>query len=48
MTFTKDEWRKFQKENPDFPASDAMCRALERKAREEGITLDEAWKRIKE
>ncbi len=46
MAFTKEEWRKFQKENPDFPATDAMCRELERKATEEGISLDEAWERM--
>ena len=47
MAFTKEEWRRFQKENPDFPATDAMCRELEKKATEEGISLDEAWKRMK-
>ncbi len=46
MAFSKEEWRKFQKRNPDFPATDAMCRALAKKAIEEGISLDEAWKRM--
>ena len=46
MAFTKEEWRKFQEENPDFPATDAMCRELENKATEEEISLDEVWKRM--
>ena len=29
-----------------FPPPNARCRELERKAIEEGITLDEAWKRM--
>ncbi len=45
MAFSKEEWRKFQQENPDFPATDVMCRELEKKATEEGISLDKAWKR---
>jgi len=47
MAFTKKEWQEFYQRNPDFPATDAMCRGLEKKATEEGISLDEAWKRMK-
>ncbi|MBU4310496.1 hypothetical protein L6386_07040 [bacterium] len=46
MAFTKKEWQQFYQRNPDFPATDAMCRGLEKKATEERISLDEAWKRM--
>lgn len=46
--FTKKEWQEFYQRNPDFPATDFMCRELEKRAKEKGCNLDEAWKEMKE
>jgi len=35
-------------EKSRFPPTDAICQELEKKATEEGISLDEAWKRKEE
>jgi len=39
------DWETFYNVHPEFPATDSLCAYLENKATQEGLSLEEAYRR---